>query len=93
MSFVVVIPARYSSSRLPGKPLADIHGKPMIEWVIERALQAGAERVIVATDDERIKRAIAHAGAEVCMTSDISIGICGYLSKVTCHVLFLCDSK
>ena len=69
MSFVVVIPARYSSSRLPGKPLADIHGKPMIEWVIERALQAGAERVIVATDDERIKRAIAHAGAEVCMTS------------------------
>ncbi len=69
MSFVVVIPARYSSSRLPGKPLADIHGKPMIEWVIERALQAGAARVIVATDDERIKRAIAHAGAEVCMTS------------------------
>ena len=38
MSFVVIIPARYQSSRLPGKPLADIHGKPMIQWVAERAL-------------------------------------------------------
>ena len=46
MNFVVVIPARYQSTRLPGKPLADIHGKPMIQWVAERALQAGAERVL-----------------------------------------------
>ena len=69
MSFVVVIPARYHSSRLPAKPLADIHGKPMIQWVSERALQAGAERVVVATDDERIAAAIAHLPVEVCMTA------------------------
>ena len=69
MSFVVVIPARYHSSRLPAKPLADIHGKPMIQWVSERALQAGAERVVVATDDERIAAAIAHLPVEVCTTS------------------------
>ncbi|MDF4725412.1 3-deoxy-manno-octulosonate cytidylyltransferase, partial [Vibrio parahaemolyticus] len=52
MSFTVVIPSRYASSRLPGKPLADIGGKPMVQWVYEQALQAGAEDVIVATDDE-----------------------------------------
>lgn len=69
MSFVVVIPARYQSTRLPGKPLADIHGKPMIQWVAERALQAGAERVIVATDDQRVANAVALSGVEVCMTS------------------------
>ena len=69
MSFVVVIPARYQSTRLPGKPLADIHGKPMIQWVAERALQAGAERVIVATDDERVAAAVTLDGVEICMTS------------------------
>ena len=69
MSFVVVIPARYQSTRLPGKPLADIHGKPMIQWVAERALQAGAERVIVATDDERVAAAVKIEGVEICMTS------------------------
>lgn len=52
MSFVVVIPARYQSTRLPGKPLADIHGRPMIAWVVERAKQAGASQVIVAVDNE-----------------------------------------
>ena len=41
MSFVVVIPARYASTRLPGKPLADIHGKPMVQHVVEKALQSG----------------------------------------------------
>ena len=54
MSFVVIIPARYASTRLPGKPLADIHGQPMVQHVVEKALQSGADRVIVATDDERI---------------------------------------
>lgn len=54
MSFVVVIPARYASTRLPGKPLADIHGKPMVQHVVEKALQSGADRVIVATDDDGI---------------------------------------
>lgn len=54
MAFTVVIPARYGSSRFPGKPLADINGKPMIQHVVERATEAGAERIIVATDDIRI---------------------------------------
>ncbi|MGC9461321.1 cytidylyltransferase domain-containing protein, partial [Vibrio genomosp. F10] len=55
MSFTVVIPARFQSSRLPGKPLADIAGKPMIQWVYEQAIQAGAEQVIIATDDRRVE--------------------------------------
>ncbi len=50
MSFVVIIPARYASTRLPGKPLVDINGKPMIVHVLERARESGADRVIVATD-------------------------------------------
>ena len=53
-SFKVVIPARYDSSRLPGKPLLDIAGKPMIAHVCQRALEAEADEVIVATDDQRI---------------------------------------
>lgn len=69
MSFTVVIPARYQSTRLPGKPLADIGGKPMIQWVHEQALQAGAEKVIVATDDSRVEQAVKSFGGEVCMTS------------------------
>ena len=69
MSFTVVIPARYASSRLPGKPLADIGGKPMIQWVYEQALQAGAEDVIIATDDERVSAAAEQFGGKVCMTS------------------------
>ncbi|EKP0300600.1 3-deoxy-manno-octulosonate cytidylyltransferase [Aeromonas veronii] len=69
MSFVVVIPARYASTRLPGKPLADIHGKPMVQHVVEKALQSGADRVIVATDDERVQQALLSTGVEVCMTS------------------------
>ena len=55
MHFRVVIPARYASSRLPGKPLADIAGKPMILHVLARALEAGAESVVVATDDARVR--------------------------------------
>ncbi|HCH02381.1 MAG TPA: 3-deoxy-manno-octulosonate cytidylyltransferase [Vibrio sp.] len=69
MSFTVVIPSRYQSSRLPGKPLADIAGKPMVQWVHQQALQAGAERVIVATDDPRIEAVVKYFGGEVCMTS------------------------
>lgn len=69
MSFVVVIPARFSSTRLPGKPLADIHGKPMIQWVVEQANKSSALRVVVATDDMRIKDALAPCGVEVCLTS------------------------
>ena len=57
MSFVVIIPARYASTRLPGKPLVDINGKPMIVHVLERARESGAERIIVATDHEDVARA------------------------------------
>ena len=69
MSFVVVIPARYASSRLPGKPLLDIAGKPMIQHVVESANNSGAQQVVVATDDERIKLAVEAFGGTVCMTS------------------------
>ena len=69
MSFTVVIPARYQSTRLPGKPLADIGGKPMIQWVYEQAKQAGADHVIIATDDERVEQVAKAFGAQVCMTS------------------------
>ncbi|MCF6280802.1 MAG: 3-deoxy-manno-octulosonate cytidylyltransferase [Candidatus Polarisedimenticolaceae bacterium] len=69
MSFKVVIPARYASMRLPGKPLLDLAGKPMIQHVYERALASGADQVIVATDDTRIKRAVEAFGGVACITS------------------------
>lgn len=66
----IVIPARYDSSRLPGKPLADINGKPMVQWVYEKALQVpSAIRVVIATDDFRIVDAVKRFGGEVLMTS------------------------
>jgi 3-deoxy-manno-octulosonate cytidylyltransferase (CMP-KDO synthetase) len=66
---VAVIPARYASERLPAKPLADIHGKPMVQHVYERAARATTvHRVIVATDDERIANAVRSFGGEVRMT-------------------------
>ena len=68
MSFVVVIPARFESSRLPGKVLADIAGKPMIQWVVEKALASGAEQVIVATDNDEVARVVKSFGGEVCKT-------------------------
>jgi 3-deoxy-manno-octulosonate cytidylyltransferase (CMP-KDO synthetase) len=70
MSVVAIIPARYGSTRLPGKPLADIGGKPMIQHVYESTLKApGLERVLVATDDRRIEQAVKRFGGEVLMTS------------------------
>jgi len=68
MSFKIVIPARYSSSRLPGKPLVDIAGKPMIQHVFERAQESLAAEVIIATDDARIEQVARDFGADVCMT-------------------------
>lgn len=68
-SFDVIIPARYASSRLPGKPLADIAGKPMVQRVYEQAVKSAAERVVVATDDMRVAEAVRAFGGEVCMTS------------------------
>ncbi|NWA44277.1 3-deoxy-manno-octulosonate cytidylyltransferase [Pseudomonas reactans] len=68
MSFIAIIPARFASSRLPGKPLADIGGKPMVVHVMERAKESGADRVIVATDHPDVFAAVEAAGGEVCMT-------------------------
>jgi 3-deoxy-manno-octulosonate cytidylyltransferase (CMP-KDO synthetase) len=69
MSFYVVIPARYASTRLPAKPLKLLAGKPMIQHVYERACQSGAQGVIIATDDVRIEATARDFGAQVCMTS------------------------
>jgi 3-deoxy-manno-octulosonate cytidylyltransferase (CMP-KDO synthetase) len=68
MTFHVVIPARYASSRFPGKPLAEIGGRPMVVHVCERARASGALQVAVATDDERIANAVRAAGHRVLMT-------------------------
>ncbi|MCP4407775.1 MAG: 3-deoxy-manno-octulosonate cytidylyltransferase [Gammaproteobacteria bacterium] len=70
MNFKIVIPARFASSRLPGKPLLEIAGKPMLEHVYHRATESGAQQVVVATDDERIKSVAEGFGAQVCMTSE-----------------------
>jgi 3-deoxy-manno-octulosonate cytidylyltransferase (CMP-KDO synthetase) len=68
VSFSVIIPARYASSRYPGKPLVDLNGKPMVVRVCERAQASGAAAVHVATDDERIARAVRGHGFSVVMT-------------------------
>ncbi len=70
MEFKVVIPARYASVRLPGKPLLKIAGKPMIEHVHARALESGASEVVIATDDGRIADVAKGFQARVCMTSE-----------------------
>jgi CMP-2-keto-3-deoxyoctulosonic acid synthetase len=60
LAIVAIIPARFGSTRLPGKPLSDIHGQPMVQRVYERVRRAARiTRVLVATDDERIARAVA----------------------------------
>ena len=66
--FNIVIPARYGSTRLPGKALLPIADRPMVAWVWERAMQAGAEHVVVATDDQRIADEMNSRGAQVAMT-------------------------
>lgn len=69
MKVIIVVPARYGSTRLPGKPLADLLGKPMIQHVVERAREVrSAQQVIVATDDERVIQAVKNFGGEALMT-------------------------
>lgn len=69
MSVVVIIPSRYQSSRFEGKPLAEICGKPMIQWVFQRAMEADCvDSVYVATDDSRIEEAVIGFGGNVIMT-------------------------
>ena len=70
MGFSVIIPARYRSSRLPAKMLKEINGKSLIEHTYSNAIKSDASRVIIATDDERIKTVAEGFGAEVCMTND-----------------------
>jgi len=69
MSYIVVIPARHGSTRLPGKPLLDIAGKPMVQRVWEQARLSAASEVVIATDDPRIFEAAEGFGASVCMTA------------------------
>lgn len=69
VEFTVVIPARFSSTRLPGKPLKDIAGKSMIQRVYEQAKKSQAGQVIVATDDQRVADEVRGFGGEVCMTA------------------------
>jgi len=68
MSFTVIIPARYKSSRLPGKPLMDINGLPMIQWTWLQAKKSGAERIIIATESQEVQAVCESFGAEVCLT-------------------------
>ncbi|MBN2864843.1 MAG: 3-deoxy-manno-octulosonate cytidylyltransferase [Thiotrichales bacterium] len=70
MAFTVIIPARFESSRLPGKPLMDIHGKPMIQWTWLQAKKSGADRIIIATENAEVARVCEGFGAEVCLTGN-----------------------
>ena len=73
MTFKVYIPARYASSRLPGKPLLSVGGKPMVQHVYDNALLSGAEEVVVATDDDRIAAAAEAFGAAVARTRNTHV--------------------
>ena len=82
MDFSIIIPARYASSRLPAKLLKDINGKTLIEHTYSNAVKSDASRVIIATDDVRIKTIAEDFGAEVCMTNDSHISGTSRLSEV-----------
>ncbi len=92
MQFVVIIPARYSSTRLPGKPLKDICGKTMIERVAMQAKKSGASRVIVATDSNLVADAVKLDGVEVCMTSEKHNSGSERLAEV-CNILNFSDDE
>lgn len=82
MQFKIIIPARFASTRLPGKPLREIAGKPMIQHVYERALASEASEVIIATDDQRIADSAKRFGADVCMTREDHISGTDRLAEV-----------
>ncbi|MDE0714485.1 MAG: 3-deoxy-manno-octulosonate cytidylyltransferase [Gammaproteobacteria bacterium] len=90
--FHVVIPARYASTRLPGKPLLNIAGKPMIQHVYEAALASGAASVTVATDDRRIESAVQHAGGVAVMTGKDHASGSDRIAEA-CSVLGLADDE
>lgn len=85
MKFNVVIPARYASSRLPAKPLLDIAGKPMVIWVVEQALQSGAEQVIVATDHPEILKVVQSFGYQAAMTREDHPSGTDRIAEVAAH--------
>jgi 3-deoxy-manno-octulosonate cytidylyltransferase (CMP-KDO synthetase) len=88
MKIIGVIPARYGSSRFPGKPLADIHGKPMIWWVYQQAKKVGRlNDVIVSTDDERIRAVVESFGGKAVMTSPRHKNGSERLSETAEHVI------
>ena len=92
MSFNIVIPARYGSTRLPGKALLPIAGKPMLAWVWERAIEAGARYVVVATDDERIADEMLSRGANVVMTRADHVSGTDRLAEVSRHLEWADDA-
>src|SRR3712207_4350371 len=71
MKFLGVIPARYMSTRLEGKPLKDINGHSMIEWVYKRSKKSFLDELVVATDDERIKKEVEKFGGKAILTSTV----------------------
>jgi 3-deoxy-manno-octulosonate cytidylyltransferase (CMP-KDO synthetase) len=84
MNAIGIIPARYASSRFPGKPLVDILGKPMIQWVYERACRAKfLDEVIVATDDQRIFDVVTNFSGKVAMTSDTAVNGTERIAEIT----------
>lgn len=91
MSYIVVIPARYGSTRLPGKCLLDISGRPMIQWVVEAAEKSRAHAVYVATDDERIMHAVQGFGGAAILTSGAHESGTDRLHEVA-QILDLADS-
>jgi 3-deoxy-manno-octulosonate cytidylyltransferase (CMP-KDO synthetase) len=90
MRFSVVIPARYGSTRLPGKPLLELGGKPMIQWVYEQASRSDAEEVVVASDDERVLQAVEGFNGRGVMTSSAHPSGTDRLEEV-CRKLGLAD--
>lgn len=91
MQFSVVIPARFGSTRLPGKPLLDIAGKPMIQRVWEQACKSAAAQVIIATDDSRIAEISSDFGAQVCMTAAEHPSGTDRLQQVATHLGLAAD--
>jgi len=90
--FIVAIPARHGSTRLPGKPLRDIAGVPMVVRVAQRAMQAGASQVVVAVDDQRIADALAGQGVDICMTRSDHASGSDRLAECAAHYGWAADS-
>lgn len=90
--FAVVIPARYGSTRLPGKPLRELLGKPLVLWVYEQALKTGADFVAVATDDERIGQVVEASGGRVVFTREDHASGTDRLAEVVANAGFAEDT-